>query len=218
MSRCAAMSPTTTGVVLMLAAVLASAPVAAQQQPPRVVRLHVTATVPDPLITLDGEPVAPIAGVLVVSPGQHTLTAELEDGRYWSQVVDVTEGQDREVALGPTVAAAVPEPVPRALDLRVAPVRQQPTFVDRYPQRRLSPAWAWTGVGVSTLLATGLVYAVLRTTALSASYQEQPTRAKLDEGLTYRGATQYVLLPATAASIGLTVLAFVLSAPTTAEP
>lgn len=197
--------------VLGLAIALATAPALAQQAPSRTAcRLRVRSASPDAVITLDGLPVVPDRGVLVVAPGQHSVTAELPDGETWARIVDVAAGEQREVVLGPVVSSQ-----PSELDLRLAPAHQEPgaPLVDRYPQRRVSRTWGWLGVGVSTALAAGLVYAALHTMELSTSYEQQPTRATLDEGLAYRSVTQYALLPATATSIGLTVLAFVLSAP-----
>ena len=198
--------------MILVVLALAAAPAAAQELVVRrTARLHVTVSAPDSLITLDGDPVVLVDGVLTVAPGQHTITAELRDGRYWARVVDLPAGDERDVTLGATLAPEAP-----ALDLRVAPVREEPRapLVDRYPRRRLSRTWGWLGVGVSAALAASLVYAAVHTMDLSTSYAEQPTRAKLDDGLAYRGVTEYALLPATATSLGLTVLAFVLSAPT----
>jgi hypothetical protein len=177
--------------------------------------LVVTTPVEDAVLLVDGEPLPPGQERVAVSPGQHTVTAELRDGRYWDAIVDVAAGTRREVRLGPRA----PEADVRA-DVRAASVPlvarasvPGPRLPDRYPSRSLNPVWRLVGLGVTTLLTTCLVVFALETQSLSDAYQRDPTQASFDEGTRFKDLTQYGLFPATLGSIGLTVLAFVLSTP-----
>lgn len=181
---------------------------------PQVAILRIDAPSSAVAITLDGVVVEPAGDLLVVAPGQHTISAELRDGATADQVVDVRAGSDREVRLD----TAEPRPErdePSSLDLRVtsAPDGRIAPLDDRFPSRRLSPTWRWVGVGVTTALAGALLYTALMARSLSVAYQESPTRGELDDGLFYRRATEYFLFPAALVSLGLTVTAFILSTP-----
>lgn len=204
-------------------AALGATSVAGAQPSREPARLVIEASVPDALLSVDGEPLAVGQRVVEVSPGQHTVTAELRDGRYWDAIVDVSAGRRRRVTLGPQLplaeddSVAAPEPaVASSPTLLLTVPASEPTggrLPDRYPTRRLDRTWGWVGLGVSTALAVTLVALALETRSLSEAYQREPTQERFDQGTALKSATEYGLLPATLGSLGLTVLAFVLSAP-----
>ncbi len=181
------------------------------------------------VLLVDGEPVSADAERIPVTPGQHTVTAELRDGRYFDAIVDVTAGARRHVTLGPPPPAPEPEPEPELeaeperearprahradLDLVPPAPGRGSRLPDRYPSRALDPVRRIVGLGVTTLFATCMVVFALETQSLSDAYQRDPTQERYDEGVRYKNFTQYGLFPATLASAGLTALAFILSTP-----
>lgn len=208
MTRHIAASVLAVGLLFALAGVARAQPSAGSAW------LVITTPVHDAVLLVDGEALAPGQERIAVSPGQHTVTAELRDGRYWDAIVDVAAGARREVRLGPrAVAAEAPVEARTAEVPLVARASPSPRLPDRYPSRTLNPAWRIVSLGVTTLLSTCLVVFALETQSLSDAYQRDPTQAGYDEGMRFKNFTQYGLFPATLGSLGLTVLAFVLSTP-----
>lgn len=197
----------------LLAAVLSWGRSAEAQPTTATAWLSVSVPEDDAVLLVDGEAVAPVHGRVAVTPGQHTVSAELRDGRFFDAIVDVAAGARRRVRLGPAPVLEEESPrLERGVEL-VPPSRARGRLPDRYPHRALSPVWRLVGLGATTLLATCLVVFALETQQLSDQYQRDPTRQHYDEGMQYKSFTQFGLFPATLVSAGLTALAFVLSTP-----
>lgn len=174
----------------------------------------------DALVLVDGEPVTTSpSGRIEVTPGQHTVTAELRDGRYWDAIVEVRAGARREVRLGmPLVTSVRADHEDEERARAEAASRPRLSLRDRYPTRTLSPTWRIVGLGVTGAFATCLAIFALETQALSDDYQRNPTLENYDAGMRLKNVTQYVFFPATLASAVLTTIAFVLSTPSYESP
>ena len=147
---------------------------------------------------------------LYVTAGEHAVIARFSDGRGASQAFTATAGAASELAIEappPPVASQSPSatslgPAARSLESPSAVVAEP---APRARDRRVSPALAIVGIGLTAGLAGALIWSGVDTLSARDRYAAHPTLAGYNDGLSREHRTDW-LIGATAA-LGVATLA-----------
>jgi len=144
--------------------------------------LRVTCSAPCVLI-LEGaaeEPLPSERHELFLAPGEHHLTADFEGRRVDERAVTARASEETQLSF----EAPEPEVVEPETDPETGPENRQPPMTEPPPERAsgLSPAFFWTGAGLTLVLGAVATWSLVDTLDARDAYEAAPTERGYNRG------------------------------------